>query len=724
MTLAGTKTLINYIRKSEISRLISINITLAILFGISLLLSHFHFNYLLFIFGFLFFFLPGLNFAFCIEQLQKEKQGIAKIVFWAFLISLIFTPFIAYQTSPFLGGLGTLTSAILVIIILWAISLGAFLIIRHFRKSEITNLNLDFLKSRVLIWSSIILLAIIIECMVIYPFIPEADSYGYIIKVQKLIESQSIYWSEPRILFLSLTRIIHQVSGISLYWLNKLIFPMFTFSFLAVFYKISKSIFKNHKFLKTISTISFLTIPIIVLEMLMPRPQLIYLAILPMFLYLLQDLIITRHKYNIFGIIMLLILSVIAISIHESFLFNSILLVLALIYFYWPSILKKPIQAILIVILIILAIYPWMEKAGLITELNFLLLPLKNVLKEPHFNFWFIDRYKNIDKHYAGWPGFSSLYYYGYTIEILTPILFILFWIKKVKHKIKESIIFKNWIYFASFALFFIIAEGLPRIGLAFHPDRALLLASISISLYLPFLINSISNYFEKRWFKIIMILIILGSLIIPYGITWAKQGWTTKNEYKAAKFIKANIKEPSIFIGQPGMRPMIKYFADQSVVNPTAEFMYGEKLSDDDIYFINNITEYISHKKQYIGKINLLKDKIITLTKTLDPNQKLSKIDAQNQQNLNKLKQTYETIIKYNNRILQIEKEGSDDLKPVYIIYSNDKFSYKYGNRGAWKISNFYGASLEKFTNSPDVFEKIYDQDKVIIFKVRLDKL
>ena len=75
--------------------------------------------------------------------------------------------------------------------------------------------------------------------------------------------------------------------------------------------------------------------------------------------------------------------------------------------------------------------------------------------------------------------------------------------------------------------------------------------------------------------------------------------------------------------------------------------------------------------------------------------------------------------------KLIQKEENTTDQelasQKPIYIMYSKDKFKSLYGKREWWKVSNFFDANLGKF-NSSNNYKVVYDNNGVTIWKLEKD--
>jgi len=693
-------------------KIIYLNLLIIISYVISYLLFCNNFPYLIYFIGLIVFFLPGLNLSYALEQVFKKTQN-SRIILWTFLFSFILIPALYHGYLLFSKFDLSVKNCLTFFIILTLFSFLVFIFTYFLNKFQKISLIFNRFKLKTYLLIFIFFIIYMVLALVIYPYIPEADSYTYLVKIKDMLSGTKEYQTELRPLFLSLSFLANHITKISFYWLYKLIFTLVSGLLLIPFYLFAKKYFKN-KLLIIICSVAFLLFPVIALELLMFRPQSVFLISYPIFIFLLSE-IISDRKNHFSGLFLILGLSILGMKIHPFFIFAIFISILAIIYYYWPKIKTKPLMVFLILALILFGLYPWFSDFGIISSFKRYSKPFINALSHPKIDLWFIDSYKNIDGYQMGWPGITAIFYYAYNLGLVTPILIVFSIATKFKTKLFSK---ENWLYLTSFIVFFTIAEIFPRIGLAFYPDRAWLFASLSLAfLIMPV----IKNLFQKNILKIsgskinlILILLICFSIIASWAIIYLKQGWISKNEYQVAKYIKENIEADAVIITQSGNKPLIQYFSDRIYVLPQANFFVENDLNTNQ-KFINNIPEYLT-KKRY-NEIRLEKIKAVleknynSLFQNTASVEKSREIDA-----------FYTNYQKYNtirNALKEIEEKKLYRKRPVYVLYSKDKFNNFYGQRAWWKKNNFYNANLEKFDQNP-MYKQIYNQNGILIWKVQ----
>lgn len=693
-------------------KIIYLNLLIIISYVISYLLFCNNFPYLIYFIGLIVFFLPGLNLSYALEQVFKKTQN-SRIILWTFLFSFILIPALYHGYLLFSKFDLSVKNCLTFFIILTLFSFLVFIFTYFLNKFQKISLIFNRFKLKTYLLIFIFFIIYMVLALVIYPYIPEADSYTYLVKIKDMLSGTKEYQTELRPLFLSLSFLANHITKISFYWLYKLIFTLVSGLLLIPFYLFAKKYFKN-KLLIIICSVAFLLFPVIALELLMFRPQSVFLISYPIFIFLLSE-IISDRKNHFSGLFLILGLSILGMKIHPFFIFAIFISILAIIYYYWPKIKTKPLMVFLILALILFGLYPWFSDFGIISSFKRYSKPFINALSHPKIDLWFIDSYKNIDGYQMGWPGITAIFYYAYNLGLVIPVLIVFSIATKFKTKLFSK---ENWLYLTSFIIFFTIAEIFPRIGLAFYPDRAWLFASLSLAfLIIPFVHKFFTKNVQQRKsikIKLLVIALLFFSIFASWVVIYLKQGWVSKNEYEAAEYIKNNLPQDAAIITQSGNKPMVKYFAERIYVLPESYFFTENNLKQNK-KFINNLPEYLTKKRYNEIRLKKLKQALIknfqdlTSDKTsLEPSQKIDIL--------------YKNYFKYafiEESLRIIEKDGLDRKRPVYVLYSKDKFSNFYGQRAWWKKNNFYNANLEKFDQNP-MYKQIYNQNGILIWKVQ----
>lgn len=696
--------------------IIIFNCSILVLFGASYLLDLAGFGYFRMIFGLLFFGLAGINIGWILEGVTKQRYGMLRLLVWSLAVSPIATGLMVMLGSRLWGGhiseWGVLGSIIGGNIVL---ALAAVWANRNRGSREITKLDLvNIVKTDKIFWiiCSIIVIFLGVS-FVIYRYIPEYDGYYYIINIKEVI-GNGAYPNGSRSLFYGTVISFYYLTKISLYWVFKIVLPLIVSLIFIPLYMKAKKAGVGNVGVVLISLLPF-TLPVISQEILYTRPQSIFILSFVMILYLLSEILGRERKYKYFWeLALLLLVAISGVMLHEMYVSIVIIAFLSTLVFFWPEIKKRPILSFVIGILIVGALFVLLN-SGTVNSLNRLVVPIKRAMAHPVFDIWFIDSYRNVSGTQMGWPGLSWVYYYGYNLGILVPIVILyLVWKKRIgliRKSYRESLPF--WM---GMILFFVVAEILPRMGLAYLPDRAWLFLAIALIVIIADILATFDM--KKKTVLYGMVLVYVISFFMSWSITYAKGGWTTRDEYKAAKFIKENTTANAIIISQRGNYPMISYFGERVFAN-APKTLFTENNNSNDMIFYRNNYDY-NFKEAW--NLELLDTYRIWMRYDMDLYLKSSEKGTQGREiRLQKIANTgvlYEKAIE-NLRLIRSNKKLD---QPVYILYSSQKFNSLYGKRQWWKNANAYGATLEKFDNDKELYTQIYNRDGIKIWKVNLN--
>lgn len=685
---------------------LKINLLVVIVFCFSYLLYKIGVPYLLYLAGLAVFFLPGLNIAWFLESLATSEFGLGKLAIWSFYITPFYLPLASYIAILRAGSLSeaTLLSSVFGAILL---SILLFLISKLFNKGPVTGLTPADLKKtgNGFFISILVLLTFMAINFLLYKYIPEADGYGYMERINKFLAEGAITTSNlSRPLFYSYVLDLMALTKIPIFWLFKVVLPLLGSLIFAPFFLTARRYFRGTN-LVFASLLPFY-FPVVTMEILYPRPQLIFISSLVFAVYLIIE---SCQKEGLIPLLSLIAFAFIGTKYHEFFMLLFLIAIVGFIIAKRKEIIQKPSHYAAGAIILFAIAYPWMRDMKLFQAIFYFFKPFAHYTIHPKLNMWFIDSYVNTDGNPMGWPGLSWILYYGYNLGLVFPVvaaalLLLRGKFEKSKRAIPGIVIF-------TFILFFAIAEVYPRLGLAFLPDRAwlfvaLMLAYISL-LKLADIKSKIVN--SKIWIPAIIVLM-LCSFTVSWCLTYQKQGWVTKNERSAAQFIKDKTPADSIIITQGTNDPLINFFAERYFLMPPG-YLFMEANAAADNYYYGSIPELVSHKSQLsINKVGLLESSIQVLNEL--KNEQIPERVAQG-----KIIGNLEELEKTNQELARVNKEHLDASRPVYILYSKDKFKTLNNSREWFQKSNFYGADLTKF--SEPRYTLVYQANSVYIWRV-----
>ncbi|MFA7252992.1 MAG: hypothetical protein WC107_00380 [Patescibacteria group bacterium] len=680
---------------------LKLNLAIVTLYFVSHLLSLIGFPYISFIAGALVFFLPGLNIALAFEQITNMKQGKILLLLWAYIIGLILTPAVIYSIILLRGVDFNLYSTLSSLGIWLITSLIFYLLIFFWKKNPISELKVkakDFSKHKFLFISLGISVFLLVINFSLYSFLPEADPYTYLVKLDTIGKTGNLA-PDSRSLFLSFCWSFSSITSIPSYHLFKIVVPFLGLAMPLTAYLFARKILPKQNLLLILCTLTPFLFPIITVEALITRPQSLFFFTLAPFVYLTSQLLKKRDNLiNAYWLLLLILLTLIGVKIHEFFLFLIVTELLAALYFFWPKAKRYPLESLIVLAFLIFSTLPWLKDSGILPLFNWYIRIFTQHILHPNIDLWFIDHYTNADGNQVGWPGISQIYYYGYNLGI-APLIFIALWIWK-KARVNFNFA-ENWLYLFVFAIFFSVAEVFPRLGFAYLPDRAWLFVSLMLCFFIPHILKALWPKNLSVKVKLAIIFLIGFSILIPASVTYFKQGWVTKEEYKSVKFIENQTPENAIFISQGGNKQLIEYFAERTINSPS------------DAFFLSSVTD-----NNYINSVEMTdqNDMIKDIKKNLINDLSDSANNISNNQINQELENIKSYIVDYQEKLKYATENKA--VRPVYILYSENKFkSLLYGKRSWWRSYNYYGADLNKFNNSP-LFSKVYNSDGVTIWK------
>jgi len=657
-----------------------------VIFLISLFLhSVFNFNITLYISGFfLAIFVPGI----AINNVFTPKEDwLAKIVTAPIFTVFFFTP-LYYGLTLLAGNRINLPLAIISIL---AISICSF-IITHKKNSEKEIESREYYKF--IFFGISAFLLVHLATTLVYRFVPEIDGYAYITNAEQNI-SFGIFVAPYRPMFAIFVDFVTLVSKIPPYWIFKFGMIIMQISGIYYLYQIIKIAGVKNDLIKYLILLSFVSVPVINLEIDYTRANVIFiLGILPFIYYLFKGLT-GEKKYFFFSTI----LATAGLLIHEFFIILFLINAFFILHYFYQklNVLQKTTSWIFGSIIFFIMLLN-IEKFGfLATPLQLIGDFIQMAQVGLHWTWWFLGGYSNIDGFNLGWTGARDvLNYYAYSLSpflFLILIFYIFILIKKIYSTEKISSAEKIALTLLFIGLFF--SEFLPRINFKTLPDRFWPMIAMSLIALSPFVLAKI-KFSDKKIFQIITTVLICIGIGGSIYIAKAKAGYVSQKEYSAAQWIKNNTPENSLFITQGGSGVMINYFAKRTSLSPFSSFFLSENKRTS--------SQPIKQSDKMLKNINALFSS--SLVNPTDDN--LCALSS----NL----KAYSEEIEKEKLIKNIEspKFIIPKDKNIYVFYSFDKFNSYYANRQWWRDINFYGADLSKFNEAND-YKLVYNDDNVV---------
>ncbi|KKS10114.1 MAG: hypothetical protein UU64_C0009G0016 [candidate division WWE3 bacterium GW2011_GWF2_41_45] len=525
----------------------------------------------------------------------------------------------------------------------------------------------------------------------IYFTIPEWDSYGNILTVRENILNASIT-SNYRPLFNASMTISSLASFIDPYALFPILLIIAQSSLLISIYLISRA--NKNKALNNLLMASTLAVPVINMEIDVPRPQSVLMILMPIFFYFLYKYIFS--KKDILDFLLLLWIPIIGISYHEFFLsllLVAIILLIKQLVEVWLRGDKKDKTIVLLIIIIafLSAFLGYNYVFTLRVTLANLTIIFSNFVNNFKWSWWFLSNEYSADQMSVAWNGWRSvLTYYAY---YLSPIIFgwLIFLIIKIFKNYKINAF--HYYLIISGSIFFVFAEVLPRMNIGVLPERSWLFFDITVLLFTA---NYVKDKKISSPLRLLFIFLILISLFGSYIVADGKKSLTTSEEMKATEWIKGNTTKESIFISQQANNKLIEFFGGRKMISPNSDFFLSDKLieqGDVSICESNKISSEIETAKNGLLNFDIVSGDVKSLVDLV----------VGTRTNIQKFKSSCYPRVIFTHT-------------PMYILFSTNKLDGIYSTRKWWRDVNYYGANLEKFNSLP----LVYDYGGVKIWKLK----
>ncbi|MFZ3069220.1 MAG: hypothetical protein WA052_02775 [Microgenomates group bacterium] len=525
----------------------------------------------------------------------------------------------------------------------------------------------------------------------IYFTIPEWDSYGNISSVRDNLVSGFIV-SSYRPLFSASMTIFSLVSSVDPYILFPIVLIVAQSSLLFSVYLFTKD--NKDKFLRGLILVSTLAVPVINMEIDIPRAQSVLMVFIPIFFYYLK--VYFSEKKDFRYLIVVFWISIVGLMYHELF---AVLVLVAfcsaakIIIKLWINGGKKD-KIIITLICFVTFLLGWIAYDHLFT-ISYAFGLANNVINNLIHNFswkwWFLSTDLSADNMSVAWIGWKSIaMYYGY---YLSPIIFgwIILHIFSIFIHRKLSKI-HIWLLFTGI-LYFALTEILPRMNIGILPERSWIFFDIIVLLFTAsFLKNIKHSYLIKAFIVFLIIVSMYGSFVVAMG----KKSLTSSEEMKAAVWIKNNTPKESIFLSQQANNQIVRFFGERNMLSPNKEFFLSEKLieqSEVNICESDIISTEINKTKNLLLNFDILNGNTNNLAVFVN----------ETREKIKKFKTICYPVVTFSH-------------SPLYVMYSSVKLEGLYSTREWWREVNYYGAKLDKF----DIYPLVYDYGGVKIWRLR----
>ena len=516
-----------------------------------------------------------------------------------------------------------------------------------------------------------------------YHFIPEWDGYTDITSIERNISDQTFH-QEYRAFFQASVSILSVLLQASPYTLFIFLFIPLHLTYFLVTYRILERKGKLSPLYQLTTYALLLSIPVLSMEIDMTRPQNILLIFLPIIFYL---VLLIEESFSVTLTGLLLVILVAGVKYHEFFWFFLLLTPTVFLpkilerkeIFKNPAIIVGTLSTASILIAVLFSLSDTLR--------YFALKVLLDISDYTKWHIWFLSSYSNSGSgahNNVGWQGIlGATQYYGYYLSPAILILFLSLFFFFIFDKRSRSFFLKpSSLYLTGLLIVWItFAEILPRLNSPFIPERYWIFFDLTLLfLFLLFITERKEVRIRTFHCRLLMFILFLSAVLgisASLYIAHGKKSLTTSDEYQVALWIEQNLPKNALIISQPANAPLIQNFGKRELLTPRESF------------FLSDHYETIVPANQ---------------------NARLERVIARLMEH--PIKETASIIhdIEY-----VIHKNKDLEKRPLYILYSKQKFSTLYATRDWYQNQNFFDAQLDKF--SP--LEKIYDINGISLWKI-----
>jgi hypothetical protein len=692
----------------------------------------------------------GLSIVLILQKIFKKYFSLWEFISLALLSILIVPPIIltaeffllkkVYDWYPILNSL-----------ILW-IAAGFLLCFDKISLPKITFRPAEILKHPL---SIVFFLGFIFTLFQVlaYPALPDLDPYKWLTKYSYQFSNQLLDYKE-RPFFGAFTYIAIESMGISILDFFKYFLPFFILLTLFPAWMVAKTLFENKK--RWLFILFTFTSPVVLLysETAMPQTPFIILSY-----FFILFLLYSSEKKDEFFAYIAGIIAFLAFFYHQTaiilFIIWTFITIIAKFKIFFSD--KKTFFLVTLLIITNISNFKFMHQF----VLSWVSIVTSLFHAPDNLNLLYPLQYKNVDNYSMGWGSLSGvLKFYAFHAGLIVMIvlltfglLFIFksdfrsFFIKKIKSD------YKIMIGFIIFAVFFIIAEIMPRFpNIALLPDRAWIFIGIFSFVFVFILLQSVKKI--PSWVISVFILFFIINISGTIYINNLKGYLITPAQWNSAKWIEKNLPKDRLFLSF-GHKNLLPIYANSFLIKIPPELYCSSNIEEfkeiikncdlglmqsyflekdyksflKDVRFLieneeKNIVEdnrNISEKyDESLLKIEILSDKIVDLQKTAKNKVKFPVIYPPSEPPLLFSPIPIENIYNYDNLIDSSRKDN------LYIYYSRVNKKNPYYDRPYAKKMQTWGIDpcpdgKFLFDLYSEKFKRIYQtkDEEVIIWKV-----
>jgi len=409
-----------------------------------------------------------------------------------------------------------------------------------------------------------LIFAVQLICLHQYSFLPGLDAYSWLMKYEISLSQQLYDLSAGinRVLFSTLVAILSRLSPVPLFSLFKYWLPLLSLLPIIPLWLIARTLFGRFDQFLFLTTL--LASPALILDGQTPRHQLILL----LFLYLSLGLLFTAHRYQLPWLFWLTLFSCyIGIFYHPLFLILILLWLFAALLLHRPFINRHPLVVVSFS-LILLLITHFLKLTSLFSNILLRLNDAAVNFVTFHWNLSYPASYLS-EGLAMGWPGpigvlkFYAFYAGPLSLFLILVTVLMLYYFPAFRRDLFTTL---RSPYLLPLLLLFILliflAEFLPRFtAIAYLPDRAWLLISIPVTIFLVFILRHSLPRHLKLFFTTCYLLVLFVTVAGTFYINHALAFSIPAYEISAAAWMKNNLPADS-YVFTSSSKNVLRYYA------------------------------------------------------------------------------------------------------------------------------------------------------------------
>lgn len=515
------------------------------------------------------------------------------------------------------------------------------------------------------------------------PLPQNLDNYFNIFKLSILENTNFLLVRE---IFISSLGVSNQILKLNIYYLYTYLYIVLFFISTLVFYDYLLRNFKGKRSAIYLIYLSFLISPAILTEIIRTMSQVALLSLtIPALILSIESI---RNKRISLGVTSL-ILAIISLLFHElGIILVATAFITLLINGYRLIFIDKKSTGTKLFILIFLLIAviffyrsaifaPIIQRLSFRLQQNFSLITTNGGV---HWHWWFLSNYKTVEGIQLGWTGKGAVLYYLYGgILLFLPLAYVGYFFVKNKLRLGLEAI-PTLLYFL---FYFSAAEILPRMNLAFLPNRAWVHMMLPAVILLALMYEKLSaKNIKIKYFELLLIVLIVVGYAGTLYLAKINIYEVYPTEMGVANYIKEKTPSNSVFISSQGNSSLVDLYGER----PYGQIMVDHQINQKEFETaINKTLESLSHDQFSVYDLHSLQ---APMHYTVD------------------------------------EKTGSINLRAPYTKGDAVYFLYSYAKTGGLNDERSYRQtvvdSMNKSTYSKFNYDIVYSDPNAILLKIR----